>query len=57
MDAEIKNELREAQRETGPDGHLDDALGKTVPRESDKELLAEFDSEVKHEKTNDPALS
>jgi len=40
---EIKEAYREAHEAAGNDGSLNGALGKTIPRESDKQLLRDFE--------------
>lgn len=49
---EIKQELREAQDAAGPGRDLDDALGRTVPRESDHEKLRDLDERIQNAKAN-----
>lgn len=55
VDNEIEAELKKAKRAAGPDGDVDDAMGKTMPRESDEQLLEELDSQIQEEKGAAPA--
>ena len=48
--SEIKEEYRKAAQ-TGSDD-LDDALGKTIPRESDKQLLEEYEAKRQNARQN-----
>jgi len=53
VDQKIENALREAREASDDDGPgFDDALGKTIPRESDKQLLQEYEERRKNASLN-----
>jgi len=52
VDAEIENKIREMKRGNSPTtSPTNDLRGKTVPRESDRRMLEEFDQRVQSTST------